>query len=433
MDARPKLDALKALLEEARQSGVSLGRMVRVCLSLGREVAVRAAIDTSSWLHPLLSWSLHLAQLASPEQRQRRLTFSGSLAETRRRVEADVAPEPAFNQAYLRAMRQSHVAVWSAIEALCIELEAGGEGRFDKVFAVIVEAVDALSERRIRPGFSMLSEEQQREYFDSLNAQAEAKVRGILLAHLPDPWGDFDWGLLAEQRLTRVRARPEALRAEVAGVTGAQEAWEVLTARGRLPLAWEGATRRFHGTTATPWGPRRVTDAVLPSSVDEVLKVAASVERIDQAERLALTFGAAIAPWEPGRAQGVQVAWALGKPTAPAASTGPWPLALSGLLMKQLERVKEPAVVSCRVAEPAQWSMASTASYAYELRARCEQWRVLTASHARVMAHPKIPEALEGQHFRAFENPFAPLVSLDQLGCCLDDNRDGVLVLRLAL
>lgn len=96
------------------------------------------------------------------------------------------------------------------------------------------------------------------------------------------------WDELAARALRPARANLARIDAALDGVASADEAWEVLAARGLIPLAWARHPARLL---------RRFRDPHVPPTVSAARLLAADVPGIERAEVLAREVVARLAPW----------------------------------------------------------------------------------------------------------------------------------------
>lgn len=82
------------------------------------------------------------------------------------------------------------------------------------------------------------------------------------------------------------------------GVSDGAEAWEVLAARGLIPVEWaEDSKRSFRGGVRDRWGRVRMTAEATPPDVRSAMTIAADPSGILAAERLAREVGSSLRDW----------------------------------------------------------------------------------------------------------------------------------------
>jgi hypothetical protein len=387
------------VLDDALGHGASSARVVRALVHVAREAAASAAegdpIDLLDALRPALT---ALLSERSPEDASGVHGAPASLDVAEEQVHA------ALTRARRRAQGDSSIAAAeSAALALALTRRALRAEPLDRNLAarVLERAESAIDRRRTWP----------RTPAD----QVACTLAAMLPCDRPE-WPDYDQ---VAARMLRPRTPSlEAARRALDGVNDGAEAWEVLAARGLIPLEWAGdGGRSFRGRARDPRGRPVRSSTRHPPDVASALALGANPDGVLAAERLAREFAATLGAWDV--LEPTHFAWeVLDRRAMFDAFRGPWPVALERALRRIPLSTPERAWAEGRAAAAS--SVEGPDAYVpaglREALSLTELWRVMVELGARFVRESTTPASWFDARVAEVPCAFAALLGLWELG-----------------
>jgi hypothetical protein len=387
------------VLDRALAQSAPSVRVVRALAHVAREAAASASEGDSVVLLQALRAALHgLPHEPTREENPRAVRTPPALDDAEERVQS------ALTRARRRVRGESSVAAAeSASLALELTRRAMRTDPVDRDLAVALldRAESAIDRRRTWP------------------RTPAHQVACTLAAMLPGDrpaWPDYD---RVASRMLRPRARSlDAARSALKGVTDGEEAWEVLAARGIIPLDWPGdGSRSFRGRTRDPRGRPARSSTRHPPDVASALALGSDPDGVLAAERLAREFAATLGDWDVQ--EPTHFAWeVLDRRGMFDALRGPWPGALERALRRIPLTTPERAWAEGRAAAAA--SVEGQDAYVpaglREALSLTELWRVMVELGARFVRDASTPASWHGARAADVPCAFAALLGLWEIG-----------------
>ncbi|MDP3277543.1 MAG: hypothetical protein Q8Q09_20320 [Deltaproteobacteria bacterium] len=247
-------------------------------------------------------------------------------------------------------------------------------------------------------------------------------VACILAAFLPASiagWPEYD--SVAEGGLDALRPALGEVTRALAGVNDGDEAWEVLAARGLIPVEWYGeSARSFRGGRRDRFGRVQRISLAEPPDVLSAIALGSSPQGVLAAEQLTREFALALRAW--GMQQPTHFEWAVLDGRAMLDQyKGSWPAALETALRKtrlsNVERAWAEGRAAC--ASAVEWTDSYVPTGLREAISLTELWRVLVELDTRFPDAEPVPEAWHNERIASIPCAFAPLISLSSHGFTL--------------